>query len=214
MLKKTFLPFAAMAVGLGAAAAAAQAAAFVLGAPAGQAAFLLEWLLALVLYTVLPAGFARRQATVQTGKAQLLRIWLPLFAGVLILFAGGQLISNADSSLTAPDMFLSALFEMFWFTAGSYLLLAAAGRVLWGLPLPRGSLRSVGWLCLCVLTGSCVQFLINFFSLSLFQRDTLLGLYDMMAGRGMGRQSVLHGLSMMVPFSEVYAAALTWSDQL
>lgn len=215
MLKKTFFPFVWMAAGLGLTAAAAQAGAFVLDLSAGQAAFFAEGLLAIVLYTGLLARFARWQVSARNQSVRLLRIWPPLFVGVLLLFSGGQLVSNAGGLFSAPDLFLSAFFCMFWFTAGSYLLLAAAGRTLWGLPLPRCSLRSVGRLCLSVLAGSGIQFILNWLSLSLFyhQSDTLLGLYGMMTGSNIAIQAILHGLSMVVTFSAVYAAALTWAAE-
>lgn len=213
MLKQTVLPFAAMAGVLGVAAMNAQGVAYALGHPCGQAVFLLRDLLALLLYAGLLVLVAGRRADLRGRRTRLLRMWLPLLAGVVLLFWSGALLS-ALWGLRTPDLLVSALLSTLWTAAGVWLLLAAAGRLLWALPFPRLSLRTVGRLCLCALVGMWPLFLLNWCSLSMVRGwgDSILGLYSVMAGAVPPRLPLLHGLSTMAAFAVAYAAALVWAD--
>ena len=215
MLKKTGLPFAVMAAVMALAAFAAQATAYVLAYPAGQIAFLLESLLSLFLCASLLARVVLCRAEAADRSARLLRVRLPLLAGLLVLMLASQLLNNLlvrAGELRPADLFFSSFFSLILLVGGVWLLLALLGRFLWGLPFPAHSLRTVGRLCLTVLAGTALTFPLDAISLSLAYgwSDTILGLYSTMAGAGL-LMALLHALSMAVSFAVIYFSGLIWA---
>ena len=217
MLKKTWLPFAVMAAVMALAAFAAQATAYVLAYPAGQIAFLLESLLSLFLCASLLARVVLCRAEAADRSARLLRVRLPLLAGLLVLMLASQLLNNLlvrAGELRPADLFFSSFFSHIFLVGGVWLLLALLGRFLWGLPLPARSLRTVGRLCLTVLAGTALTFPLDAISLSLAYgwSSTVLGLYGTMTMSGVSLMALLHALSMAVSFAVISTAALIWAD--
>ena len=217
MLKKTWLPFAVMAAVMALAAFAAQATAYVLAYPAGQIAFLLESLLSLFLCASLLAQVVLCRAEAADRSARLLRVRLPLLAGLLVLMLASQLLNNLlvrAGELRPADLFFSSFFSHIFLVGGVWLLLALLGRFLWGLPLPARSLRTVGRLCLTVLAGTALTFPLDAISLSLAYgwSSTVLGLYGTMTMSGVSLMALLHALSMAVSFAVISTAALIWAD--
>ena len=217
MLKKTWLPFAVMAAVMALAAFAAQATAYVLAYPAGQIAFLLESLLSLFLCASLLARVVLCRAEAADRSARLLRVRLPLLAGLLVLMLASQLLNNLlvrAGELRPADLFFSSFFSHIFLVGGVWLLLALLGRFLWGLPLPARSLRTVGRLCLTVLAGTALTFPLDALSLSLAYgwSGTVLGLYGTMTTAGVSLMALLHALSMAVSFAVISTAALIWAD--
>lgn len=217
MLKKTWLPFAVMAAVMALAAFAAQATAYVLAYPAGQIAFLLESLLSLFLCASLLARVVRLRAPEAGEGSPVLRLRLPLLAGLLVLMLASQLLNNLlvrAGELRPADLFFSSFFSHIFLVGGVWLLLALLGRFLWGLPLPARSLRTVGRLCLTVLAGTALTFPLDAISLSLAYgwSSTVLGLYGTMTMSGVSLMALLHALSMAVSFAVISTAALIWAD--
>lgn len=97
--------------------------------------------------------------------------------------------------------------------AAVWLLLAMLGRFLWRLSFPARSLRTVGRLCLTVLAGTLLTFLLNLLFLSLMHRwNDTLSLYDGLSGH-IPFISLFHALPTAISFSLIYAAALIWAGE-
>ena len=57
--------------------------------------------------------------------------------------------------------FFSGFLSKIWLVTAVWLLLVLLGRFLWQLPCPARSLRTTGRLCLTVLAGTLLPFLLN-----------------------------------------------------
>lgn len=135
----------------------------------------------------------------------------------MTLWLLGSLLTDALTAFPFPpswaELFFSDFLSRTWLVAAVWLLLTLLGRFLWQLPFPVRSLRTAGRLCLTVLLGTLLTFLLNLLFLSLVYRwNDTLSLYNGLSGH-VPSISLFHALPTAISFSLIYATALLWAGE-